>query len=179
MKNLKEKHKVHNEAINSLYDQYQELDRIIQLTSSHLFKGKLILAGNGGSAADAQHVAAELTGRFKIERNALPAIALTVDTSAITAIGNDFGFENIFTRQFEAIRCSEDLLWIFSTSGNSKNLVTLTKSAKQYGLKVVGFLGCNGGVLKPLVDHSIIVNSDQTDIIQEIHIFLNEFSNSK
>lgn len=130
---------------------------------------KVILVGNGGSAADAQHVAAELVGRFKIKRKPLEAISLTTDTSNITAIGNDFGFEYIFSRQCEAIAKKGDVFIAFSTSGNSLNVLNAIKIAKKKGCKVLGFTGKSGGKLKQVSDIVIRVPSSETSKIQEIH----------
>jgi D-sedoheptulose 7-phosphate isomerase len=134
--------------------------------------GKIIFMGNGGSAADAQHLVAELVGRFKKERKSLPAIALTVNTSILTAIGNDFGFDEIFTRQIEAIGTPKDLLVGISTSGKSKNVIEAVKKAKELGITTVGFLGGDGGLLKEIVDIALVVPSYDTPRIQEMHILV-------
>lgn len=134
--------------------------------------GKLLLAGNGGSAADAQHIAAELTGRYLKERRALPAIALSTDTSALTAIGNDYGFLKVFERQVEAIGQRGDVLLAISTSGNSKNLISALEKAKEVGIKRVGFLGKDGGAMKELCELSVVIPSDCTPRIQEMHILM-------
>ncbi|MBL7192244.1 SIS domain-containing protein [bacterium] len=133
---------------------------------------KILLAGNGGSAADCQHLAAEFIIRLSSERNrrALPAIALTTDTSVITAGANDFGFETIFARQIEALGNEGDVLICFSTSGNSKNLVKAAETAKDKGMKIIGFLGKQSGLLGPLTDISINIPSTDTPRIQEGHI---------
>jgi len=133
-------------------------------------QNKIMLCGNGGSAADAQHIAAELSGRFKKERNALAGIALTTDTSALTAIGNDYGFEYIFSRQVEAIGKKGDVLIAISTSGNSKNIINAIKSAKKIGIKVVTLSGKDGGEMKDLGDVNILIPSNDTPRIQEMHI---------
>jgi D-sedoheptulose 7-phosphate isomerase len=134
--------------------------------------GRLFFCGNGGSAADAQHIAAELVGRFVDDRPALKAIALTTDSSALTCIGNDFGYDNIFSRQLEGVSSPGDMVFLITTSGNSKNLLRAANTAKQLALRSVGILGKGGGQLAPLVDMSIIVPSDITAHIQEAHIFL-------
>jgi D-sedoheptulose 7-phosphate isomerase len=134
--------------------------------------GKILLCGNGGSAADSQHIAAELTGRFKKERIALAAIALTTDTSALTAIGNDYGFEYIFARQVEALAKEEDILIAISTSGNSKNVINAIEVAKKIGCKIITLTGKNGGKMKDLGDINIIIPSDDTPRIQEMHIMV-------
>ena len=132
--------------------------------------GKLILMGNGGSAGDAQHIAAELIGRFKKERKAMPAIALTVDTSSITALGNDYGFDMIFERQLEALAHKNDAVIGISTSGNSENVVRALKKANELGAETIGLLGNNGGKIKDIANLSIIIPSNDTARIQEVHI---------
>ena len=133
---------------------------------------KILLCGNGGSAADAQHIAAELSGRFKKERKALAAIALTTDTSALTAIGNDYGFEYVFSRQLEAVGKKGDVLIAISTSGNSQNVIKAIKSAKEIGIKVITLTGKSGGEMKDMGDVNIVIPSNDTPRIQEIHITL-------
>jgi len=134
--------------------------------------GKLIIFGNGGSAADSQHIAAELVGRYKINRRGLPAIALTTDTSAITAIGNDFGYEYIFQRQLEALAQPNDLIIGISTSGNSINVIKALNFAKSKNLKTLGLSGSNGGEMSKICDLNVIVPSSDTARIQEVHIFI-------
>ncbi|MCL6100553.1 MAG: D-sedoheptulose 7-phosphate isomerase [Bacteroidetes bacterium] len=133
---------------------------------------KLLLCGNGGSAADCQHIATELVIRLShhIQRPALPAIALTTDTSNITAGGNDIGFENVFARNVEGLGTEGDVLLAISTSGNSPNIIKAVEKAHQKKMFVIGFLGGNGGKLKPLVDLPIIMPSPNTQRIQEGHI---------
>jgi D-sedoheptulose 7-phosphate isomerase len=132
---------------------------------------KLLLCGNGGSAADAQHIAAEFVVRMSIAgRPALPAIALTTDTSALTAGGNDIGFENVFARQVEALGAPGDVLLAISTSGNSANVVRAATEARRKGMTVVAFLGRGGGRLGPISDVAVLVPSDNTQRIQEGHI---------
>jgi len=131
---------------------------------------KVLLCGNGGSAADAQHIAAEFTGRYKTERRGLPAIALTTDTSALTAIGNDYGYDRVFDRQVESLAQEGDVVIGISTSGNSKNVNSALKLAKQLGCKTVGFSGRDGGVMSEYCDVNLIVPSDNTPRIQEMHI---------
>lgn len=133
---------------------------------------KILLCGNGGSAADAQHIAAELSGRFKKERKALAGIALTTDTSALTAIGNDYGFDFIFSRQLEAIGKRGDILIAISTSGNSKNVIKAIESARKIGLKIITLTGKKGGVMKDLGDINIVIPSNNTPRIQEMHIMV-------
>ena len=133
---------------------------------------KILLFGNGGSAGDAQHIAAELTGRYKTERRGLPAIALTTDTSALTAIGNDFGYDRIFDRQVEAIGSEGDLLIGISTSGNSRNVLRALAYGKDNGMNTIGLSGKGGGDMRPLCDINIIIPSDDTARIQEMHILI-------
>jgi D-sedoheptulose 7-phosphate isomerase len=131
---------------------------------------KLLVMGNGGSAADAQHFAAEIIGRFKMERPALPAIALTTDSSILTAIGNDFGFDAVFSRQVEGLGRQGDVVFGISTSGNSSNVLTALSKARELGCSTVALLGRDGGTIKAVADISIIVPSDDTPRIQEIHV---------
>ena len=134
--------------------------------------GKLIIFGNGGSAADAQHIAAEFVGRYLVEREALPAIALTTDTSALTAIGNDYGFEQVFSRQIQALAKREDIALGISTSGDSQNVVRGLTVARELGLATLGFTGQNGGKMRNLVDLCLCVPSNTTPRIQEVHILV-------
>ena len=130
---------------------------------------KILLCGNGGSAADAQHIAAEFIGRFKRERKSLPAIALTTDSSVLTALANDYSYETVFSRQIEGLGARGDVLIAISTSGNSKNVIAAAKKAKELGLTVIGFTGRSGGELKKHTDFNFSVHSDQTPHIQEMH----------
>lgn len=132
--------------------------------------GKLLLAGNGGSAADAQHVSAEFVNRFLMERPPLPAIALTTDTSAITAIGNDYGFDQVFEKQVQALGASGDMLLAISTSGNSANLVRALKAARDKGLTTIGLTAGEGGEMARYCDHLLAVQHTHTPLIQEVHL---------
>lgn len=132
--------------------------------------GKLLVCGNGGSAADSQHIVAELVGRFLAERPGYPALALTTNTSTLTAVGNDYGFDHIFARQVQALGSPGDVLLVLSTSGNSRNCIEAVKAARERGLVVHGFLGGDGGKLLPLVDGALVAPSAHTPRIQEIHI---------
>ena len=136
---------------------------------------RILVCGNGGSAADAQHLAAELSGRYLKERRALAGIALTTDTSALTAIGNDYGFDQIFSRQVEAIGRPGDLLIGISTSGNSPNVLLAVEAAKRLGLHTLGLLGRDGGKLKDQVDDALVVPSTVTARIQEVHQMVYHF----
>jgi D-sedoheptulose 7-phosphate isomerase len=131
---------------------------------------KLLIMGNGGSAADAQHFAGEIVSRFRMERPALPAIALSTDTSIITAIGNDYGFERIFSRQVEALAVPGDAVIGISTSGNSPNVQKALEVARQAGCTTIGLLGKDGGSIKPLCDIPLIIPSNDTPRVQEGHI---------
>jgi D-sedoheptulose 7-phosphate isomerase len=132
--------------------------------------GKLLLFGNGGSAADAQHLAAEFVGRFRIERQALPAIALTTDSSILTAVGNDYGFEQIFARQVQALGRPGDVAIGISTSGNSPNVTSAITQAAKQELKTIGLVGKDGGSLAKCVDISVTIASTNVAMIQECHI---------
>ena len=133
---------------------------------------KILLCGNGGSAADAQHIAAELTGRYKTERRGLPGIALTTDTSALTAISNDYGYAKVFDRQVEALANKGDLLIGISTSGNSSNIISALECAKALGCHTIGFSGRDGGAMNEVCDINLVVPSNDTPRIQEMHILL-------
>jgi D-sedoheptulose 7-phosphate isomerase len=131
---------------------------------------KILICGNGGSAADAQHIAAEFVGRYETERAALPAIALTTDTSALTALANDYDFERIFTRQVDALAREGDLLIAISTSGNSPNVISAVMKGRQMGCKIIGMTGAKGKKLAALCDKTLIIPSERTARIQEAHI---------
>ncbi|HEX2984441.1 MAG TPA: D-sedoheptulose 7-phosphate isomerase [Ignavibacteriales bacterium] len=151
----------------------REILKAVELAvSAYKNKKKILLCGNGGSAADCQHIAAELMIRLShdIERPALPAIALTTDTSNLTAGGNDIGFENVFARSVEGLGNEGDILIAISTSGNSGNIIKAVKMAKSKKMITIGFLGGNGGKLKPLADHAVVIPSHSVQRIQEGHI---------
>lgn len=151
----------------------KDIQKIADLIISTYKKGgKLLIAGNGGSAADAQHFAAELVGRFIKERKGLAAIALTTNSSNVTAIGNDYGFEKIFERQVEALGKREDVLVVISTSGNSENLIRAVKKAKEIGMNTVALVGKGGGIVKGMTTQELIVPSNDTQRIQEMHILI-------
>ena len=133
---------------------------------------KIILAGNGGSATQASHIAAEFTGRYKLERKALPAIALTTDIAAITAIANDYGFDAVFERQIEALGNNGDVLIALTTSGNSANIIKAVEKAKKMNIHVIGLLGKDGGKMKNTSDIEMIIPSDNTPQIQEAHLMV-------
>jgi len=131
---------------------------------------KLLIIGNGGSAADAQHIAAEIVGRYKQDRPAYAAIALTTDTSALTAIANDYGFEQVFARQVEGLGQRGDVLLALSTSGRSPNILAALRTARQRGLVTIGFTGSKGDALGALCDHLLVAPSDDTPVVQQIHL---------
>jgi D-sedoheptulose 7-phosphate isomerase len=132
--------------------------------------GKIMLAGNGGSAADAQHIAAELLGRFTIDRAPLAAVALTTDTSTLTAIGNDYSFDQIFERQLRGLGRRGDVFLGISTSGRSRNILAALKAAREIGIVTVGFTGSKGTQMRALCDLMLVAPSDETALIQQIHI---------
>jgi len=135
-------------------------------------KNKVLLAGNGGSAADAQHIAGEFVSRFNYDRPGLAAFALTVDTSILTAIGNDYGYDKLFSRQVQAVSNPGDIFWAYSTSGKSPNIIAAMQTAKELGLKVIGFTGANGWIKPELCDYSIEIPSTETPKVQEGHLLL-------
>jgi D-sedoheptulose 7-phosphate isomerase len=146
---------------------------IAELTAKAMLEGrKLLVAGNGGSAADAQHLVAEFVVRLTVNRPALRAIALTVDSSILTAIGNDFGYEEVFARQIEALGQAGDVFLAISTSGNSKNLLKALHRARERDIVTIGFTGSGGGKMRDLCDYNVIVPSDVTMNIQESHLAL-------
>jgi len=134
--------------------------------------GKILIFGNGGSAADAQHIAAELVGRYKVERKGLPAIALTTDTSALTSIGNDYGYSRVFDRQVEALANKGDVVIGISTGGGSSNVISGLQAAKELGCKLIGFSGRDGGDMNTLCDVNLVVPAEDTARIQEMHIVI-------
>lgn len=150
------------------------IDRICEvgnLLQQELAKGSVILAcGNGGSAAEAQHLAGEIVGRFLVERDGLPAVALNADTAVLTAIGNDYGYDEVFARQVTAFRHNASVLIMISTSGNSNNLVKAAERARALSITTVGLLGRDGGLLLPLCDYAIVVPSWYTPEIQETQL---------
>ena len=149
----------------------KEVARLAHVLADALAGGrKLLLCGNGGSAADAQHMAAEFVNRFLIDRRPLPAIALTTDTSILTAVGNDFGFDLVFAKQVQALGRDGDVLLGLSTSGNSPNVVAALEAGRDLGMITIGLTGEGGGKMRELCDHLLAVPSRQTPLIQEIHI---------
>jgi D-sedoheptulose 7-phosphate isomerase len=145
--------------------------KIAEVISNALRGGhKLLISGNGGSAADAQHIAAEIVGRYKKDRPAYAAIALTTDTSALTAIGNDYGFEHIFSRQVEGLGRRGDVLLAITTSARSPNILSALKTARQQGLVTIGFTGARGAGLAASCDHLLVAPSEDTAVIQQIYM---------
>ncbi len=156
--------KIINENIENIADCARLIAETFELGN------KVLICGNGGSAADAQHIAAEFVGRYETERIALPAIALTTDTSALTALANDYDFERIFARQVDALAREGDLLIAISTSGNSPNVISAVMKARQKGCKILGMTGAKGKKLASLCDKTVLVPSERTARIQEAHI---------
>jgi D-sedoheptulose 7-phosphate isomerase len=145
--------------------------KIAQVIVSALRSGhKLLIAGNGGSAADAQHIAAEIVGRYKKERPAWPAIALTTDTSALTAISNDYGFEQVFARQIAGLGRRGDVLLALSTSGRSPNILAALRVAHEHGMITIGFTGAKGAAMGLACNHLLVAPSDDTPVVQQIHL---------
>jgi D-sedoheptulose 7-phosphate isomerase len=161
------------QSLLSSADVVSGIARVSEILIAALKKGnKLLLFGNGGSAADSQHIAAEFVGRFAFDRPALPALALSVNTSAVTAIGNDYGFDLVFARQIEALGRAGDVAIGISTSGNSANVLQAMAVAKKIGLHTVALTGATGGKLKSAVEHCICAPSNETPRIQECHILI-------
>ena len=166
--------KAHIEVVRSVEEQLAEaITASVEMLVDALRNGKkILLMGNGGSAADAQHFAAEMVGRFLMERKALPAIALTTDTSILTAVGNDYGFDDIFKRQVEALAEPGDVVFGISTSGKSVNVKRAIDAGKDIGAKTLGLLGCDGGDIASVVDLHLTVPSSETPRIQEAHLVI-------
>ncbi|MGB8260470.1 MAG: D-sedoheptulose 7-phosphate isomerase [Terracidiphilus sp.] len=161
----------HQAVVGQVAAQLPVLEAIAVAMSATLKAGgKILWCGNGGSAADSQHLAAEIVGRFRRERRGLPSVALTVDTSILTSVANDYGFERVFSRQVEALGVRGDLLVGISTSGNSPNVVAAIEAARAQGLVTVGFTGAGGGRIAALADHLFAVPARDTARIQEAHI---------
>ncbi len=171
---IKRELQAHKETLEKIMDvMIPAIEKASQLVIDTLKRGnKVLLCGNGGSAADAQHISAELTGRYKTDRKGLAGIALTTDTSALTAIGNDFGYDRVFERQVEALAVKGDLLIGISTSGNSANIINAFNCAKAIGCSVMGMSGQGGGLMNTACDVNLMVPSDDTPRIQEMHILM-------
>ena len=162
--------KASQNTLESIVDQIETASKIC--INSLKNGGKILIMGNGGSAADAQHIAAELVGRYKTERKGLPAIALTTDTSAITSIANDYGFLHVFDRQVEALAHKDDVVIGISTGGTSPNVVNALTAANKLDCKTIGLSGKDGGDFNALCDVNLVVNSNDTPRIQEMHILI-------
>jgi D-sedoheptulose 7-phosphate isomerase len=161
----------HIKVVQAIHDDHAVLERIAKKMSAAMLNGnKILWCGNGGSAADSQHMAAELVGRFLRERRGLPSIALTTNTSILTAIGNDYGYELVFRRQVEALCVPGDVVVGISTSGNSKNVCLALEKAREIGAYTVAFTGKNGGGLAQVADETLQIPSTETPRIQEGHI---------
>ena len=157
----------------ALMGEEEVIDAVGTLIVDALKSGhKVISCGNGGSACIAEHLAEELTGRFRLDRVPLPAISLTLSSALITCIANDYSFEDVFSRQIQALAQSGDVLVVFSTSGNSPNIIRAIEVAKEKGVTTVGLLGRDGGLAVDIVDCAVVVKSDNTARIQEVHTFL-------
>jgi D-sedoheptulose 7-phosphate isomerase len=168
--------KEHQECVAALAEAAGIVENAAELLARTLRQQrKILVCGNGGSAADAQHFAAELIGRFELERDAWPAVALTTDTSILSAIGNDYGFADVFARQVEGLGRGGDALIAISTSGNSENVLRAVASAKRKCMHTVGLLGRDGGALAAEVDHAVVVGSSRTARIQESHLLILHF----
>ena len=162
----------HLALISCLRQQQPVLEKIAEELALAVLSGKKVLwCGNGGSAADSQHLAAELMGRFRRERNAFPSIALTTDTSILTAVGNDYGFEKVFQRQVEALCTKGDVVVGISTSGSSKNIYAALQTAREMGAYTVAFTGQTGGAIAGIANAALCIASKDTARIQEAHIF--------
>lgn len=170
---LQGEHAAHMAMFNALAPLFPTISDVgIAMQNTIQNGGKILIMGNGGSAADSQHIAAEIVGRFKKERKGMPAIALTTDTSILTSVGNDYGYDYIFARQIEALCRPEDLVIGITTSGNSANVVRAIEAAKAIGATTVGLTGGTGGKLKELCDFNLVMPSNVTARIQEAHIFV-------
>lgn len=177
MKNyIKEQIKESYKTKEYIYNSEELLNKIEDVARKCLviYRGenKTILAGNGGSAADAQHIAAEMVGRYGFDRASLPSLALTTDTSALTAIGNDYGYDYVFSRQLEGMGQEGDIFIGISTSGNSVNIINAFKIAKAKGIFTVALVGRNGGKMAKMADIALVIPSDSTPRIQESHILI-------
>lgn len=163
----------HRRCFEKLADLEADVQKAAALMTESLQKGgRILVCGNGGSAADAQHFAAELVGRFETERQALAAVALTTDTSIMTAVANDYAFSQVFARQVAALGKTGDSLLGISTSGMSRNVAEAFKAANQKGIATIGLLGGDGGCLKSLCDANVVVPALRTARIQEAHVFI-------
>ncbi len=176
---MKDKIKEYLEAVSNNFKLLDSQVGNIEIASNLIISAlekrkKVIFCGNGGSAADSQHLSAELMGRYKIDRNPLPALSLTVDTSAITAIGNDYGFEEVFSRQLEGIGNKDDILYATSTSGESPNIIKAIEKAKELGITTIAITGSKNTYMTEIADLTINAPSEETNHIQEMHIAIGQ-----
>lgn len=170
---IRQRIKEHIAVANLLLEETAVIEKALAITAETVQTGRTVFfCGNGGSAADAQHLAAEFVGRFVRERDGLPAVALTTDTSILTAVGNDYGFDTVFARQVKALARPGDLVIGLSTSGNSANVLAAFAAAKEAGAKTIAFTGRSGGKMKDTADCAIAVPADVTARIQEMHIMI-------
>ena len=173
---IKDQIKKSYETKQNIYANEALLDNIVAVAKLcvKLYQGdkKTILAGNGGSAADAQHIAAELVGRYGFDRPSIPSLALTTDTSNLTAIGNDYGYDFVFSRQLEGMGQNGDIFIGISTSGNSVNVINAFESARKKGITTIALVGRDGGKMAKMADYALVVPSDSTPRIQESHILI-------
>ena len=163
-------HQLLCELIKGLENEVEQTCRVI--AAAVKAGGKIMLCGNGGSASDSQHIAAEFIGRFTVDREPISALALTTDTSILTCVGNDYAFDQIFARQIKGLGRQGDILIAISTSGNSGNVIKAVNQAKEQGIKTIGLLGRNGGELAKCCDMSLVIPHQQTARIQEMHILI-------
>ena len=170
--NIDESAKLHHNILKNKRLVESVVFAVRKITAAIESNNKILVAGNGGSAADAQHFVAELVGRFQIERNGFPAIALTTNTSLVTALANDYSFDRVFARQVETLARPGDIFVAITTSGNSNNIISALESANKIGIESIGLLGKDGGKAKNLCTIPIIVPHNSTARIQEIHILL-------
>lgn len=162
---------MHGEAVRQLHANDENLEAIaVAMVAALKNGGKILFCGNGGSAADSQHLAAELVGRFRRERAGLPSIALTTDTSILTAVGNDYGYDQVFSRQVEALAKQGDMLFGISTSGNSANVIFALEKARSLRVTTVAFTGAGGGKMAKVADHLLAIDARETARVQEAHI---------
>lgn len=176
MKNFNDQIKDHIETVQSLASFENDLNKLIMsLKKAIEYKNKIFFCGNGGSAADSEHLCAEFIGRFNKNRVPYPAISLNSNIANITCISNDYGYEKLFSRQIEGLGSKDDILFTLTTSGNSQNIIHVLKKAKNIGIKTVAFLGKDGGNCKGLSDFEFLINSNDTARIQECHMLLGHF----
>lgn len=175
--NLEKRQQIFDDVISNHLENMKQLADLLFYTIKS--DNKIMTIGNGGSAANAQHITGDIIGRYKLERRGFPAVSLTVDPSVMTAIANDYGYENVFARQVEGLGKKEDLLIVLSSSANSRNILKAVEKAKELGIKTVGILGNNGGMITNELDFSIDFDFNESDLVEEtamaiFHIILME-----